>query len=59
MREQIKRFFEAYMTAVTFAEMGEHETALQMIEPQEKSRKRKSSREDKRPDVRPQARHRL
>lgn len=59
MWEQTKRIFEAYMKAVTFAEVGEHETALQMIEPQKKSRKRKSARRDKHPDVRPQARHRL
>ena len=57
MLERIRKFFESYMAAVTFAEMGEHETALQMIQPREESRKRKSSRarKDERPDLRPRA----
>lgn len=59
MMERIRKFFESYMMAVTFAEVGEHETALQMIEPREEPRARKSSRvrQSQRPDARPRVRN--
>jgi hypothetical protein len=54
-KETLRDKLEKMMMAVTFAEAGEHETALRMMgkRPDRRRQKRIRSKEEKRPDRRP------